>query len=176
MRRVLIAVDVQTGYAEGRDAVPEAEQVVSAIRAEIERGDYAAVIRTVDVPAVAQSWSADAREEAWAPPTEIPEHARPLLEQGELFYKTATAYRVGYSVWHARDRDGLTVPQRLAELQPDRVVVAGLSLDFCVRWSAIDALEAGYEVEVPLGLTRPMDLPLGVQTALDLRIAGAILT
>jgi nicotinamidase/pyrazinamidase len=176
MCRVLVIVDVQTGYVTGRDGVPEASQVVTAIQEEIATGAYDAVLRTVDVPALVHAWTRDAQEETWTPPSDLPEHATPLIETGELFYKTATAYRNGYSVWHARNHHGLTVPERLAELNPDTVVVTGLSLDFCVRWSAIDAVEAGYTVEVPLSLTRPMDLPLGVQTALDLRMAGITLT
>ena len=38
-----------------------------------------------------------------------------------------------------------------------RVVVCGLARDFCVRWSAEDAREAGFEVEVVWDLTRPVD-------------------
>jgi nicotinamidase/pyrazinamidase len=42
-----------------------------------------------------------------------------------------------------------------------RIVVAGLAGDVCVAATAIDAVELGYEVEVPLAATRMVELSPG---------------
>ena len=42
-----------------------------------------------------------------------------------------------------------------------RIVVAGLAGDVCVAATAIDAVELGYEVEVPLAATRMVELSTG---------------
>jgi nicotinamidase-related amidase len=68
-----------------------------------------------------------------------------------------------------------------AELEPllrdrgvDRVTIAGLTTDYCVKNTALDALELGFEVTVDADATRPVEVnPGDYQRALDeVRAAG----
>jgi nicotinamidase/pyrazinamidase len=45
----------------------------------------------------------------------------------------------------------------LKEREVRRVVLAGLARDYCVKWSAEDAVDAGFETTVLWELTRPVD-------------------
>jgi len=64
-----------------------------------------------------------------------------------------------YSVFRENDR---TTPTGLAaylrERGFERIILAGLATDFCVLFSALDAREAGFEVEVAGGACRGIDL------------------
>ncbi|MDT8341369.1 MAG: bifunctional nicotinamidase/pyrazinamidase [Longimicrobiales bacterium] len=59
------------------------------------------------------------------------------------------------------DRHGERPPTGLAgylrERRVRRVVVCGLARDYCVRWTAEDAVAAGFETEVLWDLTRSVD-------------------
>lgn len=47
----------------------------------------------------------------------------------------------------------------LKALGKKRVLLCGLALDYCVYYSAIDGIELGYDVVVPIDLTRAIDSP-----------------
>jgi len=49
----------------------------------------------------------------------------------------------------------------LKALGKKRVLLCGLALDYCVYYSAIDGRELGYDVVVPIDLTRAIDSPPG---------------
>ena len=74
-------------------------------------------------------------------------------------------------------RDNLRRPTGLAarlrlEL-PDvaRVFLTGLAYDFCVGWTALDAVEEGFEAVVIKDATRPVDLP-GSVVAIEKKFAA----
>jgi nicotinamidase/pyrazinamidase len=52
------------------------------------------------------------------------------------------------------DEDPLTLDDWLRDHEVDDVVIAGLATDYCVRATALDALQAGYSVTVMADLTR----------------------
>lgn len=52
------------------------------------------------------------------------------------------------------DEDPLTLDDWLRDHEVDDVVVVGLATDYCLRATALDALQAGYSVTVPAALTR----------------------
>lgn len=54
-----------------------------------------------------------------------------------------------------RPRTGLA--GYLRERGVERVVLCGLARDFCVKWSAEDAIDDGFDVTVVWDLTRPVD-------------------
>lgn len=55
----------------------------------------------------------------------------------------------------------------------NRVTLAGLATDFCVAWSALDAVRLGFEVSVKLSACRAIDLDGSLEAALDgLRTVG----
>ena len=67
-----------------------------------------------------------------------------------------------YSAFRENDR---TTPTGLAgylrDIGATRCVLAGLAYDFCVGWSALDAVEHGFEAVVLKDLTRAIAMPLG---------------
>jgi nicotinamidase/pyrazinamidase len=71
----------------------------------------------------------------------------------------------GYSGFSVRDpRTGATTETQLESLiEPSvrRLVVVGLAGDFCVKETALDGMRLGYDVEVPLDLTRFVNLEAG---------------
>jgi len=72
----------------------------------------------------------------------------------------------GYSGFTMRDpRSGETMPTELERMLRDRhierVVIAGLATDYCVRATARDALALGYATVVARDLIRAVDLQPG---------------
>ncbi len=58
----------------------------------------------------------------------------------------------------------------------NRVMLAGLATDFCVAWSALDAVRLGFEVQVKLSACRAIDVDGSLEAALGrLRAAGVAL-
>jgi nicotinamidase/pyrazinamidase len=67
-----------------------------------------------------------------------------------------------YSTFFENDRRTTTgLHGWLRERGFRRVVLAGLATDFCVAWSAEDAVRLGYEVTVVLDACRGIGVPLG---------------
>ena len=57
------------------------------------------------------------------------------------------------------------------------VTLAGLATDFCVQFSALDAVRLGFETEVALDACRGIDLNGSMEAALTaMRAAGVTLT
>ncbi|MBV7407762.1 bifunctional nicotinamidase/pyrazinamidase [Maritimibacter sp. DP1N21-5] len=58
-----------------------------------------------------------------------------------------------------------------------RLTLVGLATDYCVAWSALDAVRLGFEVEVKLSACRAIDLDGSLDGALeDMRAAGVTLS
>jgi nicotinamidase/pyrazinamidase len=53
------------------------------------------------------------------------------------------------------------------------IVVVGLALDYCVRATALDAIEHGYSVAMPLAATAAVDLEAGDGAAAAAEVAAA---
>jgi len=73
---------------------------------------------------------------------------------------------------------GTDLETRLKKLGVDEVIIGGLTTDYCVRESALDALKAGFAVEVLEDCTRAVDVKPGdgARALADIRKAGAKLT
>jgi hypothetical protein len=55
------------------------------------------------------------------------------------------------------------------------VFVVGLALDYCVKWTALDAVDAGYKVYVVLNATAPVANATGVTAIAELKAKGVTL-
>ena len=68
--------------------------------------------------------------------------------------------------------------QSLLDPAVRRLVIVGLAGDYCVRETALDGRRLGYDVEVPLALTRFVELAEGDtdRAVAELREAGVTLT
>jgi len=104
-----------------------------------------------------------------------------LLVKGPVVRK-GTSGEDGYSGFSVRNpTTGETAPTQLQSLLDEsvrRLVVVGLAGDYCVKETALDGARLGYEVEVPLRLTRFVELADGDadRSVEQLRTAGVTVT
>ena len=178
-REVLLIVDVQNDFCPGGAlAVPEGDAIIPAVN--LLAGEFAHVIltqdwhppghlsfagahpgrqpfETIDAPYGPQTLWPDhcvqgTAGAAFHPALEVP-HAELILRKG---YRRAID---SYSAFRENDRrtpTGLTA--YLRERGFDRVTLCGLATDYCVLFSALDAREAGFAVEVAAQACRGIDL------------------
>ncbi|WDF32299.1 isochorismatase family protein [Arthrobacter agilis] len=72
--------------------------------------------------------------------------------------------------------DPMTLDDWLRDHEVDEVTVVGLATDYCVRATVLDALQAGYSVSLPTGLTRGVREDRTEDVLDELQTAGAELT
>ena len=100
-----------------------------------------------------------------------------LLVHGPVVRK-GTSGEDGYSGFSVRDpSSGVAAPTQLQSLLDTgirRIVVAGLAGDYCVKETALDGVRLGYDVLVPLHLTRFVELSPGDadDAVAEMRAAG----
>ena len=171
-RTALVVVDVQNDFADpaGSLHVPGGEDVVAPIDAlvttALEQG--AAVLYTQDWhPPVTPHFASDGGiwpdhcvQGTWGAELHPGLHVR-----GPVVRKGANG-EDGYSGFTMRDpRSGETMPTELERMLRDRhierVVIAGLATDYCVRATARDALALGYATVVARDLIRAVELQPG---------------
>ena len=171
-RNALIVVDMQNDFAEptGSLYVAGGEHLLGAVNDEIAsalaEGDF--VVYTQDwhppvtphfvkdggiwpVHCVAGSWGAELVEGLRV--------AGPVVRKG-------VAGEDGYSGFSTRDpRTGMVQQTELADLLNEhgveQTVIVGLATDYCVKATALDAMERGYSATVLRSCVRAVDLALG---------------
>ncbi|GAA1049963.1 isochorismatase family protein [Arthrobacter russicus] len=67
---------------------------------------------------------------------------------------------------------GLGLDEWLQEHNVDTVAIAGLATDYCVRATALDAVQAGYDVRLLVGLCAGVDAESSRQALAELAAAG----
>ncbi len=169
----LIVVDVQNDFCPGGAlAVPEGDAVVAPINRLMERFPYVVATRDWHPPDHASFASQGG---LW------PEHCVRDTAGAEL-HPGLESERIDAIVDKGRDpnREGYSgfedtqLERLLREHEVDRVHVAGLALDYCVKSTALDARRAGLDVVVHLGATRAIEAQAGdrERTLEELRQAG----
>jgi len=90
-------------------------------------------------------------------------HARLILRKG------SDPAIDSYSAFRENDRTTPTgLSGSLREIGVERCVFVGLAYDFCVGWSALDAIDHGFAALVLTGLTRAIAMPIGAgRTTVD---------
>jgi nicotinamidase/pyrazinamidase len=167
----LVVVDVQNDFADpgGGLYVRDGEQIVPLVSELVGAAQNAgsAVVYTQDwhpasTPHFAKDggiWPVHCVADTWGA-----ELHRQLLVKGPVVRK-GTNGEDGYSGFSVRNpTTGETAPTQLQSLlDPSvrRLVVVGLAGDYCVKETALDGVRLGYEVEVPLRLTRFVELEEG---------------
>ncbi|NYJ29964.1 nicotinamidase/pyrazinamidase [Galbitalea soli] len=81
-----------------------------------------------------------------------------------------------YSIFEGTTDDGMTVPQKLDALGVDAVDVVGIATDYCVRASALDALDAHRTVRVLRDLVAGVAPGSSAAALAELTQAGATVT
>jgi nicotinamidase/pyrazinamidase len=167
----LLVIDVQNDFADegGSLYVSGGEDVIAPVGAEVVAAQNAgaAVVYTQDwhpastphfekdggiwpVHCVADTWGAELHPQ--------------LLVKGPVVRKGISG-EDGYSGFSVRDpvsgEAAATQLQSLLDPKIRRLVVVGLAGDYCVKETALDGVRLGYAVEVPLALTRFVELADG---------------
>jgi nicotinamidase/pyrazinamidase len=171
-RTALLVVDIQNDFAdpEGSLYVTGGEDVVAVANDEIE-----AALQAGALVVYTQDWHPDATPHFKKDGGIWPVHCvkgswgaefHPGLHvKGDIVQK-GTGGEDGYSGFTVREpTSGEKHPTALEPLlrkhEIERVVVAGLATDYCVRETALDALRKGFETVVLADATRPVELDPG---------------
>jgi nicotinamidase/pyrazinamidase len=175
-KTALVIVDVQNDFADpsGGLAVPGGEQVIPVINREIERARAAgaSIVYTQDwhpsstphfhkdggiwpVHCVAETWGAEL-------------HPDLTVVEGAVFTRKGTGGEDGYSGFSMRDPaadDADPIPTglhaALADRGIERIVIAGLATDYCVKETSLDAIGLGYRAVALTDAMRAVDLEPG---------------
>ena len=185
----LIVVDVQNDFAhpDGRLYVSGAEEALQAVNREVERARAAGapILYTQDwhppsTPHFAKDggdWPVHCVQDSWGA-----ELHQELIGDGPILRKGAGG-QDAYSGFTMRDpesgdEDDTDLDRLLRERGARRVVVVGLAQDVCVKHTALDAVERGYETTVLLDATRPVDVEPGDgdRAVEELRKAGVAIS
>jgi nicotinamidase/pyrazinamidase len=168
----LLVVDVQNDFADPKGSlyVKGGEEVVAVINREIDRA------RATGVPVVYTKdwhpaetphfekyggpWPVHGVHDTWG--AEFPAD---LEVAGEVIHK-ATGPEDGYSgfsVTHlpTGERRDTDLEDALRDRGVNHVVIAGLTTDYCVKETALDAVRKGFDAEVIVEATRPVDVKPG---------------
>jgi nicotinamidase/pyrazinamidase len=193
-REILLVVDVQNDFCPGGAlAVPGGDEIVPAVN-RLARG-FAHVVLTQDWHPSGHSSFASANpgrepfetvEMPYGPQILWPDHcvqgtagaafhAALDIPHAELVLRKG--YHAGidsYSAFRENDRKTATgLAAYLRERGFERVTLCGLATDFCVLYSALDAVAAGFATSVVLDASRGIDIDGSLGRAVDeMRAAG----
>ena len=183
-RTALVVVDVQNDFADpaGSLTVPGADEVIAAVNEEIAAasaaGSFVVYTRDWHPPRTPHfvtdggPWPVHCVRETWGA-----EFHPDLVVVGESVLK-GTGGEDGYSGFTMSDPvSGERAPTGLAELLDERgierVAIAGLALDYCVKETALDAVALGYECVVPRAATAPVEVTAGDGAAAEAALTAA---
>jgi nicotinamidase/pyrazinamidase len=171
----LLIVDVQNDFLppDGALAVPSGDEVIEPINELVVSPDFDLVIATRDwhPPDHASFESQGGVWPAHCVRDTLGAQLSPYLDQGAvdaIIDKGTAQGSSGYSAFES---------ERLRELLRDRRVqrltLAGLATEFCVKHTALDALAAGLEVRIPTLAVRGIDPTAASDALQQLAAAGA---
>jgi nicotinamidase/pyrazinamidase len=186
MSRALIIVDVQNDFCEGGSlAVAGGAEVARRISEHVvaHLDEYAAIVATADwhddpgahfsdAPDFVDSWPTHCRvgtDGALFHPAAEPafEHVEAIFRKG--LHAAAYSGFEGFTV-EADHRVGLA--DWLRDRAIEQVDVVGIATDYCVRATALDAADEGFETNVLLDLTAGVAAQTTRQALADLQQAG----
>ncbi len=158
MARALILVDFQNDFTPGGALGVEGGDEVSA------RLNELAIAGGFDLVVATRDWHPPDHDSFHPQGGTWPEHAvaqtpgaelHPALDRTRIDLvvdKGTESGTDGYSAF-----DGTDLAETLRHHDVDEVVVAGLATDYCVKHTALDALDAGFAVTVEAAATRPVE-------------------
>jgi nicotinamidase/pyrazinamidase len=179
--RALLIVDVQNDFCEGGSlAVAGGTSVARAITGYLaaHAGRYQHIVATRDHHIDPGAHFSDHPDylDSWPPHcvTGTAGHDfHPDLDLGRaeaVFSKGE--YAAAYSGFEGKDPDGTPLAAWLREHGVTEVEIAGLTTDYCVRTSALDADREGFRTRVLLGMTAGVSAATTGRTLEELRAAG----
>ena len=197
MDEALIVIDVQNDFCPGGAlAVTEGDQIVPGLNALM--AEFGCVVLTQDWHPADHTSFADNHpgaapfsltQMAYGPQVLWPRHCvqgsagaafHPDLKTDPAQLVIRKGFRPGidsYSAFFENDRQTATgLEGYLRNRGIKRLVLAGLATDYCVAYSALDAVRLGFAVTVRMDLSRAIDLNGSLADAVaQLRAAGVTL-
>jgi len=165
-KKALLIVDVQNDFCpEGALAVPEGDKIVPAINKYIRifQKKKAVIFATRDWHPVKTKhfkdfggmWPVHCLQNT--PGAAF--HSQLKLPKGAiLLYKGMDPQKDAYSAFQAEDASGTSLPKLLHLLGVRELYIAGLATDYCVRFSARDALSEGFKVKILMDAIKGVNL------------------
>lgn len=159
-RDALIVVDPQNDFCPGGSlAVPEGDQIFGAVNATIRKFQH--VLAT-------QDWHPPEHKYFQAFGGPWPYHCL-AGSIGAEFHANLDASRIQETIQKGTDPDldgysgfaGTDLAERLRRRGVQRVFVCGLATDYCVKATAIEAVENGFETYVLTDAIRPVEIEPG---------------
>lgn len=184
MSRALIIVDVQTDFCEGgalgvTGGARVAADISAALRDHPDRWDHVVATKDYHVdpgghfheqPDYADRWPPHCR--AGTPGAEF----HPALDTDRIAAVfTKGAYEAAYSGFEG-STGSIGLAAWLRTHGVDTVEVAGIATDHCVRATALDAVEEGFDTTVLLDFTAGVARPSTARALAQMREAGVHLT
>ncbi|WIY26681.1 bifunctional nicotinamidase/pyrazinamidase [Parasedimentitalea psychrophila] len=196
MTNALIIIDVQNDFCPGGAlAVPGGDEILPAINAMM--ADFDAVVLTQDWHPKGHSSFASSQDGkapfdttamAYGPQVLWPDHCVQGTEGAAFHADLAThadliirkGYRPHIDSYSAFFENDQTTPTGLQGYLNERgikeLTIVGLATDFCVAFSALDAVRLGFKVRVELAACRAIDMDGSLNTALEsMKNAGVTL-
>jgi len=81
-----------------------------------------------------------------------------LPKDAILLYKGMDPHKDAYSSFQAEDVRGMAFPKLLKIFGVKEIYIAGLATDYCVRFSAHDAIKQGFKVKILTDAIKGVDL------------------
>lgn len=186
MSRALVIVDVQNDFCEGGSlAVTGGAEVARKVSEHVvaHHGEYAAIVATADWhedpgghfstdPDFVDSWPAHCRvgsDGALFHPA-----AEPAFEHVEAIFRKGhhTAAYSGFEGFTVEADRKVGLADWLRERAIEQVDVVGIATDHCVRATALDSADEGFETTVLLGLTAGVSADTTEAALAELAAAG----
>src|SRR6056297_710258 len=178
MNRALLVVDVQNDfYPGGALAVPNADEINNKINALMDSGRYETIVGTQDWhPKNHKSFASTHNmkpftefETAGLGPVLWPDHCvqktvgaefHPAIKTAKfnLILRKGYNYKIdSYSAFQENDGTNLGLDSYLKGLGIEKVCIVGLALDVCVKATAEDAVNNGFDTTVVLSGTKAIE-------------------
>ena len=164
MTEALVIVDFQNDFTPGGAlAVPHGDEIAGRVAELLDSGRFDLVVATRDWhPADHGSFDTQRPPGRW-PPHCIQNTTGAELHAGldrsrvdVVVNKGTQSWSEGYSGFQ-----NTTLEQTLRERGVDHLTIVGLATDYCVRHTALDALKAGFAVEIDRAGVRGIDAEAG---------------
>jgi nicotinamidase/pyrazinamidase len=180
-RAVILIVDMQIDFCPGGSlAVAEGDTIIPLINRYIE------LFRTGGVPVIAsRDWHPPVSDHfsqyggLWPPHciqgsagAGFPPALR-LPDDVTVVSKGSDPHRDDYSAMQATLASGLSLTEQLKKTGLTHLYLCGLATDYCVKWSALDALQEGFEVTVLMDAVKGVELSPGDSLRALEEIVGA---
>ena len=163
-KKALLIVDVLEDFVYGSMAIPGAADMVPFIEEEMVKDEYDFTVAIFEMHPENHCsfvenggpWPKHCVGEGGMPVYDVPNDE--VAETKLLMWiKGRNPLVDSYSAFYDNERNPLGLTQYLKSLDVDEVFVCGLALDYCVKFTALDAKADGFKVTLLQNLTKAVD-------------------